>query len=233
MRATKIDQRARQTPDPNDLRTAPGARGRRAMFEALLLGQLPALTGRARSLERSEAAADDLVQDTIERALLHCEKFVMGTSLYSWLMQIMRNLFIDRYRARPRLASVEELDWHPVSVPEPEPVLPWQLVSFGEALEALDRLEEPLRSTFVLACLSGWSYRRVAERLGVPVATVGTRLLRARGHLRTVLMARLIQNEGEWLRPSAPAPAQPSTAPPPPRRRGAPDRGRALAVAAH
>src|SRR4051794_10765783 len=98
MRATKIDQRARQTPDPNDLRTAPGARGRRAMFEALLLGQLPALTGRARSLERSEAAADDLVQDTIERALLHCEKFVMGTSLYSWLMQIMRNLFIDRYR---------------------------------------------------------------------------------------------------------------------------------------
>jgi RNA polymerase sigma-70 factor (ECF subfamily) len=239
MGATKTDQLAQETPGTNGLRTGPGARGRRAMFEALLLGQLPALTCRARSLEVSAAAAEDLVQDTIERALLNCDRFTLGTNMYSWLMQIMKNLFIDRRRARPRLAEVEELDWYPASVPDLEPPLPWQLVTFGEALQALDQLEEPLRGTFVLACLSGWSYRRVADRLGVPVATVGTRLLRARGHLRALLQAQLTETDGVWSRRAAPEPRSavpemvPPAPPPPRQRRRTPDRSRATTLAAH
>jgi RNA polymerase sigma-70 factor, ECF subfamily len=197
MRAIKTDHRASHAGNAG---TPVAARGRDTAFETLLLGELPSLTARARALEGSDAAAEDLVQDTIERALLHAGKFVLGTNLHSWLMQIMRNLFIDRYRARVRFTGLEVLESKPESEPEPEPTHPWQLVSFAEALEALDQLGEPLRGTFVLACLSGWSYRRIATRLGVPLATVGTRLLRARGHLRALLVARLVEKDGEWRR---------------------------------
>src|SRR4051812_28592691 len=86
--AGKVDQFAEQTSIVRELRTQPSAEGR-AGFEALLLGQLPALMGRARSLENSDAAAQDLVQDTIERALIHRDSFELGTSLSGWLMQIM------------------------------------------------------------------------------------------------------------------------------------------------
>jgi RNA polymerase sigma-70 factor (ECF subfamily) len=202
MRANKTDQSAEQVAGVRGRRGGGGGRG---VFEAMLLGQLPALMGRARSFESSEAAAQDLVQDTLERALVHSDRFVLGTCLSGWLMQIMRNLFIDRYRARPRVTGIEALDWLPVSAQDPESVQPWQLVSLAEMLEALEDIDEPLRRTFVLACLSGWSYRRVSVRLGVPVATVGTRILRVRGHLRARLLARLCERDGEWRRLPAPA----------------------------
>lgn len=158
------------------------AGGVERVFGELLLEQLPGLYARARSLERGDAAADDLVQDTLERALRKFDRFEPGTDLRRWLLVIMQNLFTDRWRERCRLRS-KTGDLSNL----PEPVLRdsdapsrSELATIADVRQALALVDEPLRTAFELRFFQRLSYQEVAARTGVPVATVGTRILRAR-----------------------------------------------------
>src|SRR6185369_10478010 len=83
---------------------------RDAEFGASLVGEMRVLTMQASSLAANAFLAEDLVQDTIERALRRRDTFSPGTSLRSWLLRIMRNLFIDWCREKTRHHDVEPCD---------------------------------------------------------------------------------------------------------------------------
>src|SRR4051812_28075889 len=142
---------------------------READFRTQLLDEVSVLTMKASSLAASTVLAEDLVQDTIERALRNQERFAPGTSLRSWLMRIMRNLFIDRCREHTRRKdgaccpeqAIDEREL-PVAPPEPESVRPWELLGGADLAAALHHLDEPLRRTFELANFGGLSYEAIA-----------------------------------------------------------------------
>lgn len=143
---------------------------------------IPQLRRFAMALTRDRTAADDLVQDTLLRALDKSEKFQAGTNLRAWLMTIMRNLFISqirRYGSRPTLHSLDGESVHGVTQPSQE-------YSLGlRELEAnLTHLPEDQRTTLLLVGLQGLSYEEAAMVTGVAVGTVRSRLSRAREALR-------------------------------------------------
>jgi RNA polymerase sigma-70 factor (ECF subfamily) len=145
------------------------------------------LFARALGLARSHEDARDLVQDTFERALARRDQFVPGSSVRAWLLHIMRNLFIDRWRRRMR----EQAKGEPFGeLPAPEPEAPppaWEDLEGEQIVGALVALEPPFREVMELRLVARRSYREISVALGIPTATVGTRLRRARNKLRDVL----------------------------------------------
>jgi RNA polymerase sigma-70 factor (ECF subfamily) len=163
-------------------------------FGDLLLHHLPSLYARARFLERTDAGADDLVQDTVERALRKFDRFERGTDLRRWLLVIMQNLFTDRWRERLRIrCQIDDLSHLAAPAPTDEDdTAPhrWELTTMNEVRQALTLVDEPLRTAFELRFFQRLSYREVAARTGVPLATVGTRILRARLRVTNVVDQR-------------------------------------------
>lgn len=172
-------------------------------FCAELVRHLPALHTRAAMLER-DLAPDDLVQDTVERALRSWRRFQPGTNVRAWLLTIMQNLFVDRYRVRSRAWSFwpAHLDPDADADAENAPTAPWQRVTLDDVKQVAAQLHPALRQTFELVCLKGLSYDQAAEKLGVPRPTIGTRLLRARVQLRSLLLTSRIQ--ADEVPPGAP-----------------------------
>jgi RNA polymerase sigma-70 factor (ECF subfamily) len=165
-----------------------------ARLNALKLGLIhlmPELRGRAMRLTRSSAQADDLVQDAVERALRFGDRFEEGTNIRAWAHQVLFSVFVSRYRKDKR----ERRLWQRV-LADPttkmrgarraaEPDAGWWL---SEKVEAcVDSLPTGFRETFVLVDLQEHSYREAAERLGIPVGTVMSRLHRARKLLATTV----------------------------------------------
>lgn len=142
------------------------------------------LYSRAISLTKDRPGADDLVQETLVRALHARPRFHHGTNLAAWTNSIMRNLFIDgrrRSAVRRRWEKAEEL-------PEEKPALgPLDVLSEEDVTAALAHLPARYREIFQLAYLENLSYREIADRLCLPMNTTGTRLLRAKLRVRKVL----------------------------------------------
>jgi RNA polymerase sigma-70 factor (ECF subfamily) len=142
-------------------------------------------------LEGSSSNAWDLVQDTFERALRKPRTFQDARYERAWLVSVMHNLFIDRCRARRREPRSEyrpeELEQ---TLPGPEAMEPgpaWARVEPRTLDWALGQLERKFERTVRMHALEGRSYEEIAAELSIPKATVGTRLLRARRRLRTLL----------------------------------------------
>jgi len=155
-------------------------------FAAEIAGLRRELYLRALFLAQDSFAADDLVQEAVERALLARARFQRGTHLKAWLGQILRNLFIDARRRAITRARFE----HDAERVEPTTASPGgllDLLSGDDVVSAVERLEAAQRQVFMLACLEGLTYQEIAARIGVPVSTVGTRLLRAKRKLRRAL----------------------------------------------
>ena len=165
-------------------------------FDRALTTVLPALRARARAMTRNVADADDLVQSTLERALIHSEKFQSGTDLRGWLFTIMRHRHADdcrtAVRAHWRLRELHRSELcHAATLPRPAP---WQELEAADVCALLNAVPEPLRTTFELACLRRCSYADISRRLGVPLPTIGTRVMRARMLLRGLLSRRVLQS---------------------------------------
>ena len=158
-------------------------------FEALVLPLEDALFARAMGLERSPHDAWDLVQDTFERALRNFCQFQLGTNVRLWLFRVMYNLFVDRYRRRSHDLPVEPLGAEDVPAPEPAQPDEWERFGEAEVRTALVRLEAPFRRVLELHLTEQRTYRDISSELGIPAATVGTRLMRGRQKLRALLMA--------------------------------------------
>ena len=148
------------------------------------------LTAIARRLCTNAADADDLVQETYERALRSLERYEDRGNLRSWLASIMNNLFIDRCRKAKRTPQHEGID--ELQVASPEPVAPpaWANVTTAQIRAALDRIGPEFRDVYERHA-SGLSYDDIARELGIPKNTVGTRLIRARKKLKEILLEGL------------------------------------------
>jgi RNA polymerase sigma-70 factor (ECF subfamily) len=161
-------------------------RGGRDAFAARLVALLKPLRGSALRLTRDGASADDLVQDTIERALINREQFKPGTNLKAWVITIMRNLFMDECRR----ASLSPREWPLVSPADEDGFdARMELLSMHDIQDALAELPLPSREMFELSYFAGYGYREIAERFGRPMGTVGTHLMRVRLKLRAALEA--------------------------------------------
>lgn len=148
-------------------------------FRESVESMIPALRRYARALARDTDIADDLVQDTLVRAL-RAEKLFIGGDLRSWLYTILTNLNRNRRRSLARKPVFTELfDNNPdASGTEAEG---------RDISRALAALVEEQRSVLLLVMLEGLSYREVADIQGVPIGTVMSRLARARAHVKAYL----------------------------------------------
>jgi RNA polymerase sigma-70 factor (ECF subfamily) len=151
-----------------------------ATFRQNVEETIPALRRYARALTRDADIADDLVQDTLVRAL-RSEHLFHGGELRSWLYTILTNLNRNRLRSlarRPILSPIEDNDAPELAGPE----------AGGRDIErALATLVEDQRNALLLVVLEGLSYREVAEVQGVPIGTVMSRLARARVQIKAYL----------------------------------------------
>ena len=145
---------------------------------------IPALRRFAWALVRDADAADDLVQDCLERALSRWWLRPRGGALAPWLFTILRRLHIDRHRAAGRRGVHVELD-----EAEGAGVAGDQEsgLALRDTLAALDRLPEEQKSLLLLVGVEDLSYEEAARVLGVPVGTVMSRLSRGRARLRSLL----------------------------------------------
>lgn len=148
---------------------------------------LPLLRARATRLTRSQVEAEDLLQETVLRALRFESTFEQGTNLRAWMHQILESVFISgcRRRTRERSALARFAQDPTLSVSSsPEPVL--RLVS--DRLDvALRSLPNKFREVVELVDLGDHTYREAADELRVPVGTVMSRLFRARRMLSLAL----------------------------------------------
>jgi RNA polymerase sigma-70 factor (ECF subfamily) len=144
-----------------------------------IVALLPRLRRFALSLTGNRADADDLVQDTVERALRHLRQWQPGTRLDSWMFRITQNLFIDERRSAKRkrnaLAEVAQSASTADGARDAEARLNWKATC-----AALLTLPEEQRSAVALVLIDGMSYRDAADILGVPIGTLTSRLARGR-----------------------------------------------------
>lgn len=145
---------------------------------------IPALRAFAWSLCRETTEADDLVQETLLKALSNIEKFEPGTQLRAWLFTIMRNTFYSRVKVQAReKTGVADCVADGVSVAATQE---WSLRG-GELMAAVGRLPAHYRETLILVVMLGESYERAAEICGCRIGTIKSRINRA----RSMLMAEL------------------------------------------
>lgn len=147
-----------------------------------IVKEIPRLRRYARALTGNLAEADDLLQDTLERALGKWRLWRPG-KLHAWLLTLMHNVFINQLRARPALLSFEDdaLPEIPVRARQEDEL------ALRDLDRALSRLSPEHREVLLLVSLEELGYDEAAQVLGVPVGTVMSRLSRARERLRGIL----------------------------------------------
>lgn len=152
---------------------------------ALLEPQIPALRRYAYALTRDHAAADDLVQDTLERAISRWMLRAGNAELRAWLFAILHNLFIDGQRAYRRRPLHDTLDDEADQAGTPATQ---EAGLIGrDMLAQFGALSQEYQAVLLLVGVEGLAYASVARVLSVPVGTVMSRLSRAREQFRRLL----------------------------------------------
>lgn len=150
---------------------------------------IPRLRRYARSLMRDAAAADDLVQDCLERAISRWHQRRTDGDARIWLFTIIHNLAMNRLRQASRRGlhlPIEDADPPILALgPDQEAAL-----HHHDIVRALDRLPDDQRAVLLLVAIEELSYADAAKALDVPIGTVMSRLSRARARLREELAGR-------------------------------------------
>jgi RNA polymerase sigma-70 factor (ECF subfamily) len=146
-----------------------------------LVEWIPNLRAFALSLTQSAQHSDDLVQDTLVKALSNVDKFEMGTNLRAWLFTILRNSFYNEIRRRKyhQTASLDEIDSAAIELRATQE----KYIEFQDVLKGLSRLVPEQREAIILIAAEGLSYEEAAAICNCPVGTMKSRLSRARRHL--------------------------------------------------
>jgi RNA polymerase sigma-70 factor (ECF subfamily) len=154
-------------------------------YHRLVEEQIPRLRRYARALTRNRDRADDLVQDTLNRALIKEQFWQPGTNLRAWLFTIMHNQYVNNVRRDVQDAAMIDIDRLSTTLPATtDPAASRKLVELDRALAQLP-LDQ--RQVILLVGLEGMSYQEAAGILSVPVGTVRSRLSRGRDALRELL----------------------------------------------
>jgi RNA polymerase sigma-70 factor (ECF subfamily) len=165
--------------------------------KAIMLEQhIPALRRYAFAMVRQHDAADDLVQDCLERALSRWHLRQRDGNLKAWLFTILRNLFITNYRQKRRRG--QHVPWDEVADPRTTGGSPEGTTAVKDILAALDTLPEDQKSVILLVGVEDMSYEDAARVLDLPIGTVMSRLSRGRERLwdylengRTAVLRRI------------------------------------------
>ena len=156
------------------------------MDSSALLAEIPRLRRYARALIGEHTAADDLVQDTLERAWSRVTQWRPGSNLRAWLFSIMHNLWVDQIR-RPNLPtySIDEDDFD-----VPTRATQSDALEVRDIAYALSQVPDEQRAVLLLVALEEMGYAEIASTLGIPIGTVMSRLSRGRERLRVVMEGR-------------------------------------------
>lgn len=178
--------------------TASSARSETDPFMVEMLGHLDTLYGVAARMTKGGAEAEDLVQDTVVKAMRARDQFQAGTNLKAWLLRILTNTFINKYR---RGGLERDLFDGPDADPladgwigsstmrgmrDPESAALTPLLE-AEVTRALDALPPEFRLAVVLSDIEELSYKEIADAMGCPIGTVMSRLHRGRKLLQKSL----------------------------------------------
>lgn len=161
-------------------------------FHEQLKTILPRLRIYALSLTRDRDAAEDLVHDTVVKALTGRHSFQPGTNLAAWLFRIQRNEFISGLRRRRPTVPVDTAIAESLSHPPHQD----SGLIMREFMSAFGKLAAAQREALLLAVLEGLPYEMIADHTGVSVGTVKSRISRARDTLERLLL------EGETRQPA-------------------------------
>jgi RNA polymerase sigma factor (sigma-70 family) len=148
-----------------------------------LVELIPRLRRYARALAGDRASADDLVQDTLERAWSKLHLYRRGTDLRAWLFTVMHNVHVNKMRAT-RSSDVLEEDMPELALRPPQA----DALLVRDLERAVARLPVDQRAVLLLVTLEDMSYEQVARTLGIPIGTVMSRLSRAREKLRAMML---------------------------------------------
>lgn len=172
-------------------------------FEAELLSHLDTLYGVSCRMTKSTAEAEDLVQDTVVKAMRARSQFQPGTNIKAWLLRILTNTFINRYRRGGLERDLfEGPDADPLTdgwigattmraMRDPETAALKPIVE-AEVARALEDLPEDFRLAVVLSDIEELSYKEIADAMGCPIGTVMSRLHRGRRLLQKTLREHAI-----------------------------------------
>ena len=154
-------------------------------FNRLIEREIPRLRRYARALTRATDRADDLVQDTLVRAIAKAHLWQPGTDIRAWLFTIMHNQYVNIVRRTTRLEAMVDIEQVSSSlIATTDPTSSWQLRELDRALAQLPGKQ---REVILLVGLEGISYETAAKVLGVPIGTVRSRLSRGREMLCELL----------------------------------------------
>ncbi len=152
-----------------------------------LIQHIPRLRRYARALAGDAVRADDLVQDTLERALVKLDLWRPGSDLRAWLFTLMHNLFVNQIRASgPAHCELDEAADVPVRGGQSD------ALAVRDIHAALAQLPSEQRAVILLVGLEQFSYAEAARVLGLPIGTVMSRLSRARERLREIMEGRAV-----------------------------------------
>lgn len=172
----------------------PAAASPHASFQDLALPLLPSLYNTARWLTREPGEAEDLVQETIMKALAGFSGFEPGSNFKAWTFRILRNTYLTSRAglAARRTAALEDeiaaLGMPEAAIDFVTPEVELLRLSDRAALEhAMHQLSAPLLEVILLCDVEEMKYREIAEVLAVPIGTVMSRIARARAALRELL----------------------------------------------
>ncbi len=148
-----------------------------------IVTHIPRLRRYARALLGDRYAADDLVQDTLERAWTKLHLWREGSDLRAWLFAIMHNVFVNQLRSRRPVTEpiVDDLPAVPVTGRQAE------MLELLDVERALHRLPAEQREVLLLIALEQMSYEEVSRALDIPIGTVMSRLSRGRERMRSLV----------------------------------------------
>ena len=158
-------------------------------FNQLLVSQSDFLRGFALGFTRNGADADDLVQDTMVKALRYKNNFKEGTNMKGWLYTIMRNIFINNYKRKKFQNTVLDSTENQYFINASQDYrvdTVTTVINQADILEAIDDLKPDFRKPFTMF-LDGYHYDEIAEEMSIPMGTVKSRIFHARKKLSVSL----------------------------------------------
>lgn len=168
-------------------------------FKKALREYLTPLQKYARTFYPNRANANDLVQDTVLRALEKQDQYQEGTNLKAWLFTIMRSIYINNYNHRVKFRKVDVDNCNLSSTPNYDEVL-----RFKKTAEAFNGLPLKYREVLFLATVEGLSYEEIAANLNIKTGTVKSRINRARAELQSKAKKVKLQRRRQNTAASAP-----------------------------
>lgn len=156
-------------------------------IQSRMIQLLPRLRRFALALTGDKDKADDLVQDTCERALAHLNQWKPGTSLDSWMYRIAQNIWVDNHRGRKAQGDHNQLDEVENLIGVDGRSVTESRLTLAAVVDSIGRLPPDQQVLVAMVCVEGISYKEAASILNIPIGTVMSRLSRARQTLFAAL----------------------------------------------